>query len=105
MAQTHFYHPGVVLRDLYLEECGLTQAELARGLGVAQARISELCNGKRDIDADISLRLSKFFGVDERLFINLQVRYDLELARARQRKMGLRVRPWRGKRAALAELV
>ena len=38
---------------------------------------------KRAITADTALRLSRYFGMSERFWLNLQVRYDLELARDR----------------------
>jgi len=40
-------------------------------------------SGKRSITADTALRLSRFFGSSERFWLNLQVRYDLELEKDR----------------------
>lgn len=37
-------------------------------------------HGKRAITADTALRLGKYFGVDPQFWLNLQSRYDLELA-------------------------
>jgi len=95
MAHTHFDHPGIILRDLYLEESGITQAQLARGIGLPQSRVSELCNGRRDITADIALRLGKFFGVDPQGFINMQSHYDLEEAKAAQKTARVVIRPFK----------
>jgi len=85
MPHTHFNHPGIVLRDLYLAESDLTQTELAKGTGIPQSRVSELCSGKRDINADIALRLGKFFGIDPRSWMNMQAHHDIEEAAAAQR--------------------
>ncbi|MDR2675775.1 MAG: HigA family addiction module antidote protein, partial [Opitutaceae bacterium] len=95
MAHTHFHHPGILLRDLYLEESGITQAQLAKGIGLPESRVSELCNGKRDITADLALRLGKFFGIDPRCFTNAQTHYDLEEAKAAQKAAHVVIRPFK----------
>ena len=38
---------------------------------------------KRSISADTALRLSRYFGLSERLWLNLQARYDLEVEKDR----------------------
>lgn len=40
-------------------------------------------HGKRAISADTALRLSRYFGLSERYWMNLQARYDLELEKDR----------------------
>lgn len=95
MTHTHFHHPGILLRDLYLEESSITQAQLARGIGLPESRVSELCNGKRSITADLALRLGKFFGVDPQGFINMQTHYDLEEAKAAQKAARVVIRPFK----------
>lgn len=42
-------------------------------------RINEIVQGKRSITADTALRLSRYFGLSERFWLNLQSRYDLEI--------------------------
>lgn len=46
-------------------------------------RINEIVHGKRSITADTALRLARFFGTTERFWLNLQVRYDLEVEKGR----------------------
>jgi addiction module HigA family antidote len=36
-------------------------------------------HGKRSITADTALRLSRYFGMTEPFWMNLQLRYDLDL--------------------------
>jgi addiction module HigA family antidote len=99
MAHAHLLHPGIVLRDYYLAESDITQAQLAAATGLSASRVNELCNGKRDITADIALRLGQFFGVDPRLFLNMQNNHDIEKAAAAQRAAKLKIRPFTPKRA------
>ncbi len=62
---------------------GITQYRLAKSIGVPPRRINEIVHGKRAITADTALRLSRFFGMTERFWINLQVGYDLEIQKDR----------------------
>jgi plasmid maintenance system antidote protein VapI len=41
---------------------------------------NEIVHGKRAITADTALRLGKFFGMTPQFWLNLQNRYDLEVA-------------------------
>jgi len=74
-------HPGEVLLLDFLEPLGVTQHRLAVLIDVPPRRINEIVHGKRRISADTALRLARFFGTNERFWINLQARYDLELER------------------------
>ncbi len=76
-------HPGEVLMLDYLEPLGITQHRVAVAIGVPPRRINEIVHGKRGITADTALRLAKFFGTTERFWLNLQVRYDLEVEKDR----------------------
>jgi addiction module HigA family antidote len=95
MKRTHFHPPGRIIRDLYLAESGITQAQLAKSIGLPESRVSELCNGRRGITADLALRLGKFFGVDPQGFLNMQAHYDLEEAKAVQKAARLVIRPFK----------
>ena len=46
-------------------------------------RINEIVQGKRSITPDTALRLSLYFGLSERFWINLQARYDIEMEKDR----------------------
>jgi addiction module HigA family antidote len=76
-------HPGEVLQAEFLEPFGLSQYRLAKETRVPPRRINEIVLGKRGITADTALRLARFFGTSERFWLNLQVRYDLEVERDR----------------------
>jgi addiction module HigA family antidote len=49
-------------------------------IGVPPRRINEIVHGKRSITADTALRLGRYFGVDPQFWLNLQTRYELEVA-------------------------
>ena len=70
-------HPGVVLREEFLEPMGLSVYALAKAIHVTRSRINEVCHGRQGITANIALRLGRFFEVDPQWFMNMQSRYDL----------------------------
>ena len=74
-------HPGEVLREEFMLPLGLSSNALARALGVTAARINEIVREERGITADTALRLARYFGTSEDLWLNLQRRYDVERAR------------------------
>jgi addiction module HigA family antidote len=76
-------HPGEILLEEYLKPLGISQYRLAKNISVPPRRINEIVHGKRAITADTALRLARFFGSSERIWLNLQVRYDLEVERDR----------------------
>ena len=73
-------HPGEMLREDFMLPLKLTVTALAEAIGVTPARISEIVRGRRGITADTALRLARYFGTDAQSWINLQARYDLEMA-------------------------
>lgn len=73
-------HPGEVLMEDFIEGFGIMQHKLAVSIGVPPRRINEIVHGKRAITADMALRLGRCFGVEPQFWLNLQSRYELELA-------------------------
>ncbi len=74
-------HPGRILLREFLDPGGLTQAQLARDLGISQNRVNELIRGKRGITAETALLLSAYFGNSAEFWMNLQTAHDLSKAR------------------------
>ena len=76
-------HPGEILLEEFLQPMGISQYRLAKDVSVHARRINEIIHGKRSISADTALRLSRYFGVSERFWLNLQARYDIEIEKDR----------------------
>jgi antitoxin HigA-1 len=72
-------HPGEILMEEFLKPMGISQYKLAKDINVPARRINEIVHGKRSISADTALRLSRYFTLSERFWLNLQTRYDLEM--------------------------
>ena len=75
-------HPGEILLEEFLRPMRISQYRLAKDISVPAGRINEIVQGKRAITPDTALRLSKYFGLSERFWVNLQARYDLEVEKA-----------------------
>jgi addiction module HigA family antidote len=86
-------HPGDILRE-ELKFRKLSANKFALYLGVPSGRIVEILNRQRGVSADTALRIARYFGTGPEVWMNLQSRYDLEVA---QEEAGdeilLRVRP------------
>lgn len=76
-------HPGEILLEEFLVPLDISQYRLAKGISVPPRRVNEIVRGQRSITADTALRLARFFGTSERFWLNLQMRYDLELEKDR----------------------
>jgi len=76
------FHPGEMLIEEFLEPQGMTQAEFARKIGWTKARLNELIRGKRGVTAEAALDLADALGTSAKLWMNLQVTYDLDKAAA-----------------------
>jgi addiction module HigA family antidote len=72
-------HPGEILMKEFMEPMGITQYRLAKDINVPARRINEIVHAKRAITANTALRLSRYFGTSEQFWMNLQMRYDMEL--------------------------
>jgi antitoxin HigA-1 len=70
-------HPGEMLRTEFLEPLGITQADLAKRIGVSYVRVNELVNGKRGVTPDTALRLARFFGMSVEFWLNGQLECDM----------------------------
>jgi addiction module HigA family antidote len=73
-------HPGEVLREEFLVPMGLSVYALAKATGLPRSRVNEIARGRQGISAAVALRLGKAFDVDPQWFMNMQSRYDLQVA-------------------------
>jgi addiction module HigA family antidote len=78
-------HPGEILAEEFLAPLKISQYRLAKDLNVPPRIINEIVHGKRFITADTALRLSRYLGLSERFWLNLQSRYDLEVEKERSK--------------------
>ena len=85
------FHPGEFLRET-LDELGLTQAAFAQAIGVSAMRVSHLLKGDRPVTAELALRLGQALNQTPQYWLNLQVAYDLKVAKVEFKHSLRRVR-------------
>ena len=76
-------HSGEILLEEFLKPMNISQYQLAKDISVPARRINEIVLGKRSISADTALRLSRYFRLSERFWLNLQSTYDLAVEKDR----------------------
>jgi addiction module HigA family antidote len=81
--------PGEILLA-FLEPLGASQYELAKAMGMPTRGINGIVHGQRRISADTALRLARYFGTSERFWMNLQLRYDIEIEKDRLERRSTR---------------
>lgn len=74
-------HPGEILREEFLKPMGITPYRLAKDIGVPVNRMTSIIKEQRRISAETALLLSRYFGVSDSLWSNLQAHYNLECAK------------------------
>ncbi len=72
-------HPGEFLQDI-LDDRKISQAQLAKHIGVEPGVINLICKGKRGVSAVMAKKLARALGTDAEVWVNLQSSYDLTLA-------------------------
>ena len=70
-------HPGIILKQRFLDPLGITPYRLAKSIGVHLTRVTRIIKGDRSITPDTAARLAQFFGVPADWWMQMQTRYDL----------------------------
>ena len=87
-------HPGEVLRDEFLTPLALSVYQLAQALKVSRPRLNDVVLGRRGVTVDTALRLGRYFGTTPDFWLNLQTRYDLDVAELTvRREIELEIEP------------
>jgi len=89
-------HPGELLREEFLPNTGITQAELARMMNVSRQTVSQLLRERRPVTPDIAIRLSRLFPKQPPAFwLRMQAEVDLWDAQQANAKEYKRIGPAR----------
>ena len=73
----HNSHAGELLASEFMEPLGLTEDALASALAIAPARLRDVISGDVPMDAELDLRLARYFRMSEGFFLGLQDDYEL----------------------------
>lgn len=91
MSEKIVEHPGIVLERM-IKEKGISKRELALTIGEYPQLLGDVTNGKRRMNASLSVRIGRALGVDEEYFMMLQMRYDIACEREKGKNRVERLR-------------
>lgn len=72
-------HPGEVIREIFLSETDLSEAQIAKKLNVGQSTFNRLVQGKSAVTPIMAVKLSEVLGSTPKMWLTLQANYDLSL--------------------------
>ncbi len=73
----HNAHAGEMLVGEFMEPFGLDAGSLAHAIGVDAVHIEAVIAGAQPMDAELDLRLARYFRMSEGFFLGLQADYEL----------------------------
>ncbi|CAN5333383.1 HigA family addiction module antitoxin [soil metagenome] len=73
----HNAHAGEMLVSEFMEPLELDAATLSAALEVPVENLEAVISGKRALDAELDLRLARYFRISEGFFLGLQIDYEL----------------------------
>lgn len=71
-------HPGEILREDFMIGSEVPLVEVSSATGIDGDLLQTLLDGGVAVDANLDLRLGRYFGMSEGYFLRLQNSYDLE---------------------------
>ena len=77
----HNPHAGELLVSEFMEPLGLSVGDVARAIAVEPSRLDAVIAGKATMDAELDLRLARYFRMSEGFFLGLQDDYELREAK------------------------
>jgi antitoxin HigA-1 len=73
-------HPGEVLREEFLLPLNLSAGAIAKACRVPRTRIERLTREEVGVSGDTAVRLAKFLGASPEFWLNLQLRFEADVA-------------------------
>ena len=86
-------HPGEIIKEEYLKPLGMSVNALALALRVPAPRINDVVRQKRGVSVDTALRLARYFNTTAQFWMNLQISYELKIARQNMAKIEAEIIP------------
>ncbi len=76
-------HPGDVLKE-ELEARGISQKKFSELISVPYTQLNEILNGKRPVTTDFALMMEAALGINPEMLTNMQMRYNMSVARQKK---------------------
>jgi antitoxin HigA-1 len=76
-------HPGEVLKEEFLVPSNMSVNQLALALRISTPRLNQIVRGESAVTPNTALRLARYLNTTPDFWLNLQTRYDLDVAEDR----------------------
>jgi addiction module HigA family antidote len=86
-------HPGEILLEEFLRPLKLGTTRAALRMAVPRTRVERLVRGEMGVSSDTALRLERLLGASAEFWMNLQMAYDLAVARDRAEPSIAQIQP------------
>ena len=83
------HHPGICLKEDFLDALGITPYRLAKSTGLTQSHVAELIKGKRNMTPNSAIKIAAALGMTAEFWLKLQANYDLAEARRKPAAVNL----------------
>ena len=80
-------HPGIIIKDILIDNTGLTISQAADRLGIARTTLSRLLNQHSAVSPEMALRLSKLLNTSVDMWVNLQAQFDIWTIKQRAKNL------------------
>jgi addiction module HigA family antidote len=82
------------MREILEEHVKLTIVEAARRMGVSRQAVHAALNGTATLTAEMALRFARLTGGAPEVYLDMQVRHDLEVAQQHLQHELADIEPW-----------
>lgn len=72
-------HPGAIIEE-EINHLGISQEDFAKKMGTTPKTLSKIVNGEQNLTFEMALKLSKMLGTTVESWINIQNKFDYEMA-------------------------
>lgn len=79
-------HPGEILKE-ELQARNISQKKFAEIIEISYTMLNEILNAKRPITTDIALYIEASIGISAELLVNMQTRYNIQIARVDKKNL------------------
>lgn len=104
MTPGDIFHPGEHLKD-EIDARGISQQELADKTELSKSEISSIVHGRRNITPPIALKLEMVLKVSAEFWMNLQIKYEIDLLKRKYKLSLAKTNLTPAKKAKLGKLI
>ena len=80
--------------DEFMEPLHISVKKMAHDIDVPETEIQDVLAGKKEVSAELSIKLGKYFGVSDDIFFNIQKDVDMRKAKRMNQKRFNKIKPF-----------